>query len=318
METRSGVELRADGRTLTGAAIRYGDVSPTHRERFRPGSLTVSPDLAPTLGHRTGRVLAYGPDVRVRDREDALIVSARLPRTEVADMALEGVRTGRYRGWSVEFLARRESRDADGIRVIEAADLPGLALVDSPSYPGSGVEARRKRVRRMRSKVPRSLGLQCRCGPGDCEEAVVEGVDLSQDVLGYLGDYSKPLGKATAKATPEAVEVAVEIVTSTSYAADMVALMEAGVSPIVRPYPDPVRSVSRKVGKTLVYEKLAVAGWIATFTDQTGGFPPASLAEDRHRAPRSAFDGSERLKARADAPKAVLTGAGGRRQRKWL
>ncbi len=142
MELRQGVELRADGRTLTGAAIRYGDVSPSHRERFAPGSLVVSPDLAPTLGHRTGRVLAYGDDVRVEDRQDALIVEAHLPRTKTADRALDGVQSGRYRGWSVEFVARRESRDASGVRVIEAADLPGLALVDHPSYPGSGVEAR--------------------------------------------------------------------------------------------------------------------------------------------------------------------------------
>lgn len=144
MELRQGVELRADGRTLTGAAIRYGDVSPSHRERFAPGSLNVSPDLAPTLGHRSGRVLAYGDDVRVEDRADALIVSAHLPRTETAHTALEGVRSGRFRGWSVEFVARRESRDASGIRVIEQADLPGLALVDHPSYPGSGVEARQE------------------------------------------------------------------------------------------------------------------------------------------------------------------------------
>ena len=84
IEHRQGIELRADGRTLVGAAVRYGDVSPSHRERFEPGSLTVSPDLAPCLGHRTGRVLAYGQDVQVEDRADALIVSAHLPRTAAA------------------------------------------------------------------------------------------------------------------------------------------------------------------------------------------------------------------------------------------
>ena len=161
IEHRQGIELRADGRTLVGAAVRYGDVSPSHRERFEPGSLTVSPDLAPCLGHRTGRVLAYGQDVTVEDRADALIVSAHLPRTATADLALAGVQSGRYRGWSVEFQARRETRDAEGIRVVQAADLPGLALVDHPSYPGSGVEARARRS--WSSYVARERIYGCKC-----------------------------------------------------------------------------------------------------------------------------------------------------------
>ena len=161
MELRQGVELRADGRTLVGAAIRYGDVSPSHRERFEPGAFNVSPHLAPTLGHRTGRVLAYGQDVQVEDRDDALIVSAHLPRTATADLALAGVRNGRYRGWSVEFQARRETRDAEGIRVVQSADLPGLALVDHPSYPGSGVEARRRTS--YSTYIARASIMDCKC-----------------------------------------------------------------------------------------------------------------------------------------------------------
>ena len=136
----------------------------SHRERFTPGAFNVSPDLAPTLGHRSGRVLAYGDDVQVEDRADALIVRAHLPRTDTADLALDGVRSGRFKGWSVEFLARRETRDANGIRVIEAADLPGLALVDHPSYPGSTVEARRRR--RIRAKVPTRQPIDCKCPDG--------------------------------------------------------------------------------------------------------------------------------------------------------
>ena len=161
-EQRQGVEIRADGRTLTGAAVKYGDVSPSHRERFERGAFNVSPDLAPTLGHRTGRVLAYGSDVRVKDRADALIVSAHLPRTQIAHLALDGVKSGRYRGWSVEFIARRESRDTDGVRVISSADLPGLALVDHPSYPGSMVEAR-QRSGGFRTALKPGRKMDCRC-----------------------------------------------------------------------------------------------------------------------------------------------------------
>lgn len=183
VEVRSGLEIRADGRLLTGAAIRYGDVSPSHRERFLPGSLDVSPHLAPTLGHRTGRILAYGEDVQVEDRAEALIVAARLPRTEVAERALAGVKAGRFRGWSVEFEARRESRDASGVRVIEAAYLPGLALVEHPSYPGSGVEARQAA---FRVSVPTGRRADCTCagqGAGQGVDTIQFAANAFRDVL---------------------------------------------------------------------------------------------------------------------------------------
>ena len=176
MEHRTGLELRADGRTLIGAAMRYGDVSPSHRERWEPGSARVSPDLAPTLGHRTGRVLAYGGDVEVSDTRDALVVRARLPKTEVADLALAGVKSGRYRGWSVEFRAERERREA-GVRIIERAAVPGLALVDEPSFPASTVEARQRGGSRIKGRVPTGQAIDCKCADG--EASVVEFTDLA-------------------------------------------------------------------------------------------------------------------------------------------
>ena len=38
IEHRDGVEFRVAGRTLTGTALRYGDISPDFGERFEPGS----------------------------------------------------------------------------------------------------------------------------------------------------------------------------------------------------------------------------------------------------------------------------------------
>ena len=310
MECRQGLELRADGRTLTGAAVTYGDVSETHRERFAPGSLRVSADLAPTLGHRTGRVLAYGADVRLEDRSDAFIVSARLPRTEIADMALEGVKAGRYRGWSVEMRVKRDRRDSQGLRVIESADVPGLALVDHPSYEGSRVETRQ--ARRLMASMPLRKDVDCRCSGPDCASARVEAIDEpAGELLGYLGDYSKPLGRATAKVAGDVVEVSIDMAEGVQYIDDLVAVMRSGVRPIVRPYPDPIRSVSRKVGKVLVYERLVVAGWIASFTDQRGGFESATLADDA---------GNRRGLVRVAAPSALEAISGGFSMRRlpWL
>ena len=279
MECRQGLELRADGRTLSGAAVRYGDVSKTHRERFAPGSLSVSEDLAPTLGHRTGRVLAYGADVSLEDRSDAFIVSARLPRTEVADAALEGVKAGRYRGWSVEMRVKRDRRDSQGLRVIEEADVPGLALVDHPSYEGSRVETRR--AQRMRASMPLKKNVSCRCSGPDCVSARIDAIDEgTREMLGFLGDYGKPIGKAVTKVSGDVVKVLIDLPKGVGYVDDMVAVMKSGVRPIVRPYPDPVRSVSRKVGKVMVYDRLTIAGWIVSFTDQREGFEAATLTDD--------------------------------------
>ena len=37
MERRTfGTEVRAEGRRLSGVVLAYGDVSPSHRERFEP------------------------------------------------------------------------------------------------------------------------------------------------------------------------------------------------------------------------------------------------------------------------------------------
>ena len=41
VERRSVGEFRAEGRRLSGVVMKYGDISPFHRERFLPGSLRV-------------------------------------------------------------------------------------------------------------------------------------------------------------------------------------------------------------------------------------------------------------------------------------
>ena len=51
------------------------------------------------------------------------------------------VRSGVLRGLSIEFRAVAERIEA-GVRVIERAVLRGVAVVDTPAYPASEVEAR--------------------------------------------------------------------------------------------------------------------------------------------------------------------------------
>ena len=142
---RRYVELRADdtGRTLRGVAVTYGDVAKVAglEERIQPGALgdvilNASHDRAAPLA-RTG-----GAGLELSDTAERLAFAATLPETRAADDVLTLVRTGVMRGASIEMRVSAQ-RFEGGVRVIERAQLGGIAIVDSPAYPASEIEARR-------------------------------------------------------------------------------------------------------------------------------------------------------------------------------
>ena len=141
-------ELRVEGRKLIGTVMRFGDVSPTHRERFEPGSLRMAEVVPLNLHHDAERAIGWHPTggVELREENGALVMDAELPPLPAADRALAEVRSGRTSGLSIEFHSEQERRE-DGLRVIESAVLSGIGLVSSPSYDASRVEARAKRRR---------------------------------------------------------------------------------------------------------------------------------------------------------------------------
>lgn len=127
-----------DGRTLAGVALAYGDVSADFRERFLPGAFGALPAVALNLQHDPALVLAPAGALELADSERALEVRATLP---AASAAVQLVKRGALTGFSIEFHARAERRDGD-VRVIERAELTGLALVDRPAYGASTAEVR--------------------------------------------------------------------------------------------------------------------------------------------------------------------------------
>ena len=139
------------GRTITGAAVVYGDVARVGygRERIAPGAFgdVDSLDVILNLQHQRGRPLARtgGGGLVLEDSPTALTVRGLLPPTREADDALALVRSGVLRGLSVEFRAVRERIDA-GVRVIERAELSGVGLVDRPAYPASIADVRELRA----------------------------------------------------------------------------------------------------------------------------------------------------------------------------
>ena len=139
-------EIRVEGRKVSGVVLRYGEVSPSHKERFAPGSLRMAGAVHFDLHHDRERAIAYTPGggLELADGDAALELTAELPPIPAADRALDEIRTGKANGLSVEFRAVKESR-VGGVRVIEEAELSGIGLVARPSYTGSRIEARSRR-----------------------------------------------------------------------------------------------------------------------------------------------------------------------------
>ena len=138
-------ELRAEGRRLSGTVMVYGDVSPSHRERFEPRALQLAATVTLNLMHNPLEAVAWAPDGGLafeHDETELRMVVADVPPIPAGNAALAMVRDGLAKGLSVEFRAERDRREA-GVRIVEAAVLSGIGLVRSPSYKQSQVEARR-------------------------------------------------------------------------------------------------------------------------------------------------------------------------------
>lgn len=128
---------------LTGTLIRYGDVSPAHRERFANGSLSW-PQNGIVINEQHNRQAPIVRAIPFLDG-DAVKIDVRLPNTQRGRDAAVNVREGVLTGLSVEFRAISQSY-VDGIREIREAFLPSAGLVDSPSYKDSLVQVRSKVV----------------------------------------------------------------------------------------------------------------------------------------------------------------------------
>ena len=289
----SGTEIRAEGRRLSGVVMRYGDVSPSHRERFEPGALRMADSVHLDLHHDPERAIAWHPGggLALANSRDVLTMRAELPPIPAADRALAEIKAGRVDGLSVEFRAVKERRDGD-IRVIEDAVLSGIGIVRAPSYDGSRVEARRRSGRTMRARIPAGRSVECRCSGAECKFAkmVKEGMEqafnsafrqFEREVIAGFGSYDMPLASASSGTLRGRIlgtgdgEVEIDLPADSVGAATLAAHEAAGV--IVRPHIDAAAAESTVEGGTRVYQTMPIRAFLVSATDARSGWPAPVL-----------------------------------------
>ena len=137
---------------IAGLILPYGEKAKLagFTEEFKPGAFANLPtDLILNRQHDRAQPLARTPDsVTLTETDQGIQIEADLSKTQPAREALEEVRAGILRGFSVEFRALRDSWLGKH-RIVEKAVLVDVALVDRPAYEGATVKRRYSNPRKI-------------------------------------------------------------------------------------------------------------------------------------------------------------------------
>ena len=295
IERRAGpVEVRYDGRYLTGPAVTYGEVAtgPKGPERFEVRSFVSGLDTAALiLQHDKASIIAEQPDgLAYTDGPLALDLRALL-RPGGAEARL--VQRGTLRGLSVGFIALQEHRD-DGGRVITRAHLDHTSLVDRPAYAGSTVELRQNAAWWFEAGIPYDKAMQCRCQGPTCDRVQFDPgafADLGSggDVLAVGGGgFSNVLGslkRGTLQVRDTATRLLVGLTEQNTETARRVT-ESARVAPIyARPILDLEASEYVQEGTLRRFSRASVRAMLIKPTDADEGHIQASIqgVETRRR-----------------------------------
>ena len=292
LERHPPLEVRLEGRTLSGAAIYYGEVARDRREMFEAGAFAPIGPVAMNLQHdRSGlREIATtdGGSLRIDDRPDALRVEADL-REGSAELSL--VRRRALRGLSVEFRARAETRNPAGVRVIDRAELVGIGLVDSGSYR-SNIEVRQMSDAWFTARVSYGRALQCECvGRSDCNTIVIDAgsVRLGDEMLAINGPATRVLGsrrRGTLMVEDTDDELVVGLVGNENTTLAREVKDQARAAPLyARPLIDETDSTYVDEGPIRRYTRTSIRGLLIKATAADRGHRPAQVqgVETRRR-----------------------------------
>ena len=321
----SGLELRAEGRTLRGPAIQYGEVSPSHRERFEAGAFDLSDGRTRWLDvrHNPDRVIAHteGGGLILKDTRDALLVHAHLPHIPAAERALADVHAGKLTGFSIEFHAEAERREG-GNRVVSKAVLAGIGLVENPSYAGSKAEVR---AGGMSARIPYGSQVDCECHESGTRTRSpcpieIQGVsfDKSRDVLATAGRLEKALaskraGSLVLEETEAGLQVSISAEVLEATAAGRELVKTASVVPVfARPLFNQAKSDWTERDGIAVYRDMRITGILVKPTFNSKGWNPIEFGGQR------AANSNGTIRAPDWLPKLPKVSKPNGRARRWL
>ena len=156
------LEVRAaDGGRIEGVAMPYGreaDIAGVFRESVTAGAFGTIGDVILNRMHDRGEPLARtaGGGLDLEDSGEHLWLRADIPdyRADVRDQVKRRI----LRGFSVEMEVKAEDWPTPDHRVIRAATLWGVGLVDRPAY-GEATAAIAKRAKEACRVAPRLWAL---------------------------------------------------------------------------------------------------------------------------------------------------------------
>ena len=143
--TITGLQLREDGRTLTGLVVPYGtDTRIGHYlERFAPGAFAdTDPTSVPLLAAHDHADLPIGRTVDLVEEARGLIGTFVVADSERGRDVLALARDGVPLGLSVGFIPDQDKWNADRTKVVRVrAQLAEISVVGVPAYADARVEA---------------------------------------------------------------------------------------------------------------------------------------------------------------------------------
>ena len=290
-------ELRAEGRKVAGVVMAYNSIG-DRNEKFAPGSLIRQPDAWLNVGHDPLAVVGWqGAGVVFEDRADVLAVRAELPRIPAADLALDGIRSGKLNGLSVEFESIREHRENQtGTRVLESARFYGAGIVEAPSYGLSRLETRQRTGPSISGRVRLNTRLACSCRDGcdatklatdSMDKALAEAATGDREITAFMtGRYDRPLGRVgdglSVTRTGNLLTVKLDTLPDTTDVQDWLKTVEGGGQFTIRPYFPARSSDILKQGTTAVVRRADLRGFeIAAMTGPTFGLALIAVGRDR-------------------------------------
>ena len=129
--------LAVEDRVVKGVVMKYGAVG-RHpggfRERIEPGAFSFEPGLFLNRFHqRITPIARLGKHLTLDNTNSELRMIATLPETATCNDVLKEIQAELLNGFSIEMKVARDSWDK-GVRVIHAAKVYGIGLVDKPAY----------------------------------------------------------------------------------------------------------------------------------------------------------------------------------------